>query len=65
MIRDPTRSHFIVFKDLCPGRPQIRFGDTNVRKGKGHPITCHERPEVEQVYSSTLSLTSMLYGVDG
>ena len=28
--------------------------------GKGHPITDHEGPEGEQMYSSTLSLTSAL-----
>ena len=31
-------------------------------KGKGHPITDHEGPEVEK-YNSTLSLTSVLVGV--
>jgi len=34
-------------------------------KGKGHPRTGHERPEVEKRYSSTLSLTSALDGVGG
>ena len=34
-------------------------------KGKGHPITGHESPEVEERYSSTLSLTSELNGVGG
>ena len=29
-------------------------------KGKGHPRTGHEGPEVEQMYSSSLSLTSAL-----
>jgi hypothetical protein len=29
-------------------------------KGKGHPRTSHEGPEVEQRYNSTLSLTSAL-----
>jgi len=29
-------------------------------KGKGHPRTDHENPEGEQIYSSTLSLTSAL-----
>ena len=29
---------------------------------KGHPITGHEGPEVEERYSSTLSLTSALEG---
>ena len=31
-------------------------------KGKIHPTTGHEGPEVEKRYSSTLSLTSALYG---
>jgi hypothetical protein len=31
-------------------------------KGKGHPITGHEGPEVEYRYSSNLSLTSVLDG---
>jgi hypothetical protein len=34
-------------------------------KGKGHPRTGHEGPEVEQMYSSTLSLTSALVRVGG
>jgi len=34
-------------------------------KGKGHPITCHEGPEGEQRYSSTLSLNSALDLVGG
>jgi hypothetical protein len=34
-------------------------------KGKGHPITGHEGPEVVWGYSSTLSLTSTLDGVGG
>ena len=38
-----------------------------VKKGKDkfHPITDHEGPEGEKRYSSTHSLTSALYGVDG
>ena len=35
------------------------------RKGKGHPRTGHEVPEVEYRYSSTLSLISALDGVVG
>ena len=31
-------------------------------QGKGHPRTGHEGPEGEQMYSSTLSLTSALDG---
>ena len=34
-------------------------------KGKAHPITGHEFPKVEQRFSSTLSLTSVLDGVSG
>jgi hypothetical protein len=30
-------------------------------KGKFHPITAHEGPEGEQIYSSTLSSTSTIY----
>jgi hypothetical protein len=36
-----------------------------ISKGKDHPITCHEGPDGEQRYSSTLSLTSALVGVGG
>jgi len=31
-------------------------------KGEAHPITCHEVPEGEKRYNSTLSLTSALDG---
>ena len=31
-------------------------------KGKGHPITCHEGPAGEQMFSSTLPSTSTLDG---
>jgi hypothetical protein len=34
-------------------------------KGKVHPRTCHEGPEGEHRYSSTLSLTSVPDGVGG
>ena len=34
-------------------------------KGKGHPITGHEGPEGEQMYSSTLPSTSALDGGGG
>jgi hypothetical protein len=34
-------------------------------KGKDHPITGREGPEGEQMYSSTLPLTSALDGVGG
>jgi len=34
-------------------------------KGEGHPIPRYERPEEEQRYSFTLSLTSGLHGVGG
>ena len=36
-----------------------------MRKGKVHPLTGHEGPEVQQRYSCTLSLTSALHGVGG
>jgi len=35
------------------------------RKDKIHPRTGHDDPEVEQRYSSALSLTSALYGAGG
>jgi hypothetical protein len=38
---------------------------TGKDKGKGHPRKGHEGREVEQRYSSTLSLTSALDGVGG
>jgi sensor histidine kinase YesM len=34
-------------------------------KDKVHPVTCNEVPEVEYRYSSTLTLTSALFGVGG
>jgi hypothetical protein len=34
-------------------------------KGKGHPVTCHEGPEGEQMYSSILPSNSALDEVDG
>ena len=37
----------------------------NKGKGKGHPVTGHERPEGEWMHRSTLSLTSTLDGVGG
>ena len=42
-----------------------KSGDNEEGKGKGHPSTGHEGPDVEQRYSSTLSLTSALDGVGG
>ena len=33
---------------------------TGEGKGKGHSATCHEGSEVEERYSSTFSLTSVL-----
>ena len=39
-------------------RHQLRYKG----KGKVHPRTGHEGPEGEQIYSSTLSLTSALQG---
>ena len=43
------------------------YGTRVIGKGKGkvHPITDHDAPEVEERYSSTLSLTSALDGVGG
>ena len=41
------------------------LGRTCNGKGKGHPITGNEGPEVEYRYSSTLSLTSGTDGVGG
>ena len=38
-----------------------RLTDKGKGKGKAHPITDHEGPEVEKRYSATLSLTSALY----
>lgn len=34
-------------------------------KGKDHPKTYHEVPDFEQIYSSTVSTTSALYGGGG
>jgi hypothetical protein len=36
-----------------------------VKQGKVHPRTRHERPEGDETYSSTLSLTLVLDGVSG
>ena len=42
------------------------YGGSSVKgKGKAHPITGHEVPKGEQMYSSTLSLTLALDGVSG
>jgi hypothetical protein len=42
---------------------QISLEITNLQgKGKGHPITDHEVPEGEQMYSFTLPSTSALEG---
>jgi len=44
----------------------IVFYNTNsIRKGKFHPVTGQEGPEVEQRYSSTVSSTSALHVVGG
>ena len=40
-------------------------GDGAKGKGKGHPTTGHKDPDGEEMYSSTLSLTSVLDGVGG
>ena len=47
--------------------PPTEYYKTHFKgKGKDHPRTGHEGPEGEQMYSSTLSLTSALDGgVDG
>ena len=44
---------------------QLKWNPTRKNKGKGQPITGHEAPGWEQMYSSTLSLTSPLDGVGG
>jgi hypothetical protein len=36
-----------------------------IEKGKGLPITGHEGPEVEQMFSSAIPSTSALVGVGG
>ena len=51
----------LIIKKCCPNRKK-----SCKSKGKGHPRTGHEGPEVEQMCISTLSLTSALDGgVDG
>ena len=42
------------------GNIAIRIALVSTGKGKGHPITDHEGPEEEQMYSSTLPSTSAL-----
>ena len=44
-------------KHLCPMSSKLK-GISRQRKGTGNPRTVHAGPEVEQRYSSTLSLTS-------
>ena len=44
------------------GYARASHGVTSKRKVKGHPITGHEGPEVEQMYSSTIPSTSTLGG---
>jgi hypothetical protein len=54
--------------NIPPKRGRIFLKGSNVKgkgKGKVHPITGNEGPEVEYRYSSTLSLTSELDGVRG
>jgi hypothetical protein len=48
---------------LVEGVPPIKFtvSDEVKVKGKGHPVTGHESPQVELRYGYTLSLTSALY----
>jgi hypothetical protein len=42
---------------------KVNFVQTKVKvKVKLHPTTGHDDPEVEKRYSSTVSLTSALYG---
>ena len=53
-----------VWAETCR-RAWINTGDKGEGKGKIHPITGHEGPEMEYRYSSTLSLTSALDGVGG
>ena len=61
-IHNPTTHPF--FCSTFPYRYyEISVTDyTRHGKGKGHPITGHEGPEMEQRYSSTLYLTSALDG---
>ena len=65
----PTKSLYVPLLSLihatCPAHIilgliiPIIFGTA---KGKVHPITGHEGPEEEKMYSSTLSITSALDG---
>ena len=55
---------------LCKTNRSIAFlmqnsaSEKEIKKGKVRPRTDHEGPEGEQRYSSTLSLTSALDGID-
>jgi hypothetical protein len=44
---------------LTRHRHMVLVFSLHPHKGKLHPVTCHEGPEGEQRYSSTLSLASV------
>ena len=57
-------SQLLFSEKLSDVRPAVRALDT-AGEFKVHPRTGHEGTEEEQRYSTTLSLTSALYGVGG
>ena len=72
----PNRVNVFERGITLPGRPEVSLAATTpcrlqlstvllIWKGKVRPITGHEGPEGEEMYSSTLSLTSAIDGVDG
>lgn len=52
-----AHTHYVIKYNLCKSVSQH-----SIIKGKVHSQTSHEGPDGEQRYSSTLSITSALYG---
>jgi len=54
---------FTPTQNITTGLPNTKWrAAINISERKVHPRTGHEAPEGEYMYSSTLSLTSALYG---
>ena len=58
-----TYNYDLLLRHLVILTGGIYYRQVGQGKGKGHPRTGHEGPEGEQMYISTLSLTSALDGV--
>jgi hypothetical protein len=67
LLYEPQVANKIIFCHVLPNKSydfgKIRFKRLNKSdKGKGRPITSHEGPDWEQMYSSTLPSTPALDG---